>query len=272
MEQATNPTIAIIGSGKMGEIITYRLLETKFTTASNIITTDHDENRLKLIEDKFGVQTSTDNTIAVEKADIVILCIKPQNTSSVLSACSEAFHPDKICVSIMAGVTTEILERYLPDNTPVIRTMPNTCGRIGKGMTVLTKGSKATDEHLAKITAIFNSLGETEFLDEKHFDAVTALSASGPAFVYLFIEAIADGGLKCGLPRDVAIRMAAQLCQGAAAMVSETGQHPALLKDEVTTPAGCTIDGLLEMEAGGIRVTLIKAVAEAARRAKELGQ
>lgn len=272
MKSLSDQHIAILGSGKMGEIITYRMITSGLVTPQQIITTDHDEKRLAFMRDTFGVRTSLDNNEAVSFADIVILCIKPQNTAQVLADSGSGFTTQTLCVSIMAGVTTETLEQHLPQGTPVIRTMPNTCGRIGKGMTVLSKGSHATDEHLSTIAQIFGSLGETEFLEEKHFDAVTALSASGPAFVYLFIEAIADGGLKCGLPRDVAIRMAAQLCQGAAAMVSETGQHPALLKDEVTTPAGCTIDGLLEMEAGGIRVTLIKAVAEAARRAKELGQ
>lgn len=270
MVDLSNKKIAIIGSGKMGEIITYRLLKDNIIPAKGITCTDHDVKRLSFFSKEFGVNTTTNNSEAVASSDIIILCIKPQNTQFVLDKCRDSFTEDKICVSIMAGTTTAILEEFLPAETPVIRTMPNTCGRIGKGFTVLTKGSAANEEHLHHVTAIFEALGETEFLDEKHFDAVTALSASGPAFVYLFIESLADGGLKCGLPRDVAIRMASQLCQGAAAMVSETGQHPALLKDEVTTPAGCTIDGLLEMEAGGLRVTIIKAVAEAARRAGEL--
>ncbi len=143
--------------------------------------------------------------------------------------------------------------------------------KIGAGMTVLAAGKETNGEHIDIAQKLFDAVGKTLVLDEKHFDAVTGLSASGPAFIYVIIEALAEGGVKCGLPRDVSTALVTQACLGSAQMVSETGMHPAILKDHVTTPAGCTIDGLLKLEEGGLRVTLIKAVDEAARRAKELG-
>ena len=148
--------------------------------------------------------------------------------------------------------------------------MPNTPALVGAGMTALTAGAHAGDEHLDLAERLFAQLGRTLVLDEKHFDAVTGLSASGPAFLYIAIEALAEGGVKMGLPRKVATELAAQACLGAGKMVMETGSHPALLKDAVTTPAGCTMDGILMLEEGGLRVTLIKAVVEATRRAREL--
>ncbi|MEX0929805.1 MAG: pyrroline-5-carboxylate reductase, partial [Balneolales bacterium] len=162
------------------------------------------------------------------------------------------------------------IEQYFGKDIPVVRAMPNTPSQVGAGMTALTAGEFAQESHFQLSEDIFGSVGRTLRIDEKHFDAVTALSASGPAFIYVVIEALAEGGVKSGLPRDVAIELAAQMTLGAAKMVIDTGQHPAILKDHVTTPAGCTIDGLLKLEEGGLRVTLIKAVDEAAKRAKAL--
>jgi pyrroline-5-carboxylate reductase len=159
----------------------------------------------------------------------------------------------------------------LPANTPVIRAMPNTPSQVMEGMTAVAAGTHATSAHLDLAHHIFGSVGRCITLAERHFDAVTALSASGPAFIYIVIEALAEGGVKSGLPRDVSTELAAQMTLGAAKMVIQTGQHPAILKDHVTTPGGCTIDGILKLEEGGLRVTLIKAVTEATKRASELG-
>src|SRR5207253_9041383 len=171
---------------------------------------------------------------------------------------------------VAASVTARFMETIIGKPVPVIRTMPNTPCFIKKGMTAIAPGKHATAEHVAQARKIFDSVGRTLILDEKHMDAVTGLSASGPAFIYIIIESLAEAGVKVGLPRAVATELAAQMTQGAARMVLETKEHPALLKDIVTTPAGCTIDGILELEEGKLRVTLIKAVVKATQRAAEL--
>ncbi|MEJ2084630.1 MAG: pyrroline-5-carboxylate reductase, partial [Acidobacteriota bacterium] len=177
----------------------------------------------------------------------------------------------QVVVSISAGVTTRQIEDRLTPGIPVIRVMPNTASLIGASMTAICAGRAAQPMHVETTRNIFSAVGRTLVLDEQYFDAVTGLAASGPAFIYIVVEALAEGGVKVGLPRAVATELAAQACLGAAKMVLDTGAHPALLKDDVTTPAGCTMDGILTLEEGGIRVTLIKAVVEATRRSRELG-
>ncbi|HZU22589.1 MAG TPA: pyrroline-5-carboxylate reductase, partial [Terriglobales bacterium] len=178
--------------------------------------------------------------------------------------------PQQLVISIAASVPTNYMEKILPAGVPVVRAMPNTPCMVGCGMTGICKGSHADQTHLRLAQQLFESVGRAVIVDEKHMDAVTGLSASGPAFIYIIIESLAEAGVKVGLPRDVSTLMAAQTVNGAARVVLETGDHPALLKEEVTTPAGCTIDGILELEEGKLRVTLIKAVVKAAQRAKEL--
>jgi pyrroline-5-carboxylate reductase len=162
------------------------------------------------------------------------------------------------------------MEGILAKSVPVIRTMPNTPCLIKEGMTAIASGKHATAHHVQQARTMFDAIGRSRIVDEKHMDAVTGLSASGPAFVYIIIESFIEAGVKVGLPRDVATLLAAQMVHGAASMVLETGEHPAKLKDVVTTPAGCTIDGILELEDGGLRTTLIKAVVKATERAREL--
>ena len=215
--------------------------------------------------------TTTDNKEAVGRGDIILFCVKPQNAEAVFTSVANSIKPGNIVISIMAGVTLSSLQSWLPEGTSVIRVMPNTPTQVNAGMSALARGIFVSDEQLILAERLFAGVGRTIVLDEKHFDAVTGLSASGPAFIYIIIEALADGGVKSGLPRDVAIQLAAQMTLGASKMVLETGKHPAILKDDVTTPAGCTTDGILALEEGGVRVTLIKAVTEAARRAGELG-
>jgi pyrroline-5-carboxylate reductase len=176
----------------------------------------------------------------------------------------------QLIISVAASVPTEMIERALEKEVPVVRAMPNTPCVLGAGMTALCKGKFATKQHLETASKFFDAVGRTVILDEKHMDAVTGLSASGPAYIYIILESLAEAGVKVGLPRDVATLLAAQTTMGAARVVLETGDHPALLKDAVTTPAGCTIDGIMELEEGKLRVTLIKAVVKAVQRAKEL--
>lgn len=263
--------VAVIGAGKMGETLMRGLVQTGTLDASRLVATARHAGRLERISELVpGVATSLDNREAANGADLVLLCVKPQVAADVLADLAPVVRPHQVVLSILASVPTTFLEARLAPGVPVIRAMPNTPTLIGAGMTALCPGSHATGAQLAQAQALFAPLGATSFIDEKHFDAVTGLSASGPAFLYIVIESLADGGVKAGLPRNVAIQLAAQTCLGAARMVLETGQHPALLKDAVTTPAGCTIDGILALEEGGLRVTLIKAIVEASRRAGEL--
>ena len=205
---------------------------------------------------------------------IVILCVKPKDVATVAEGlkATKALAHGPLVLSISAGVSSGFIEGILGDSTPVVRAMPNTPCLIGKGMTVVAKGSHATDEHVAIAREIFSTLGRCIELEEKHMDTVTGLSASGPAFIYIIIEALADGGVMRGLPRQVATELVAQMTLGAAEMVLTTGKHPAALKDDVTTPAGCTIAGILALEDGRVRSVLARAVETAAKVAGELGK
>lgn len=260
--------LAILGAGKMGETLLSALLDSAVVERQGVVATARHRSRLELLEERFAIHTELDNRQAVRGASLILLCVKPQVAPEVLAELAGELEDGQVLVSIIAGLTTAEIERHLGDRpVVVVRAMPNTPSRIRSGMTAVCGGQHARPEHLEMARAIFARLGRALILDEKYFDAVTGLSASGPAFLYIVIEAMAEGGVKLGLPRRVATELAAQTCLGAGRMVVETGDHPALLKDEVTTPAGCTIDGILKLEEGGLRVTLIKAIVEAGRRA-----
>jgi pyrroline-5-carboxylate reductase len=265
-------SVAVIGAGKMGTTLIHALLEEKSVPPERIIATRRKEEPLGRLAAAEGVSTTTSNRGAAAGADLILLCVKPQQVSAVLGEIAGELNPGKLLVSIAAGVTTALIEESVPEGTPVVRAMPNTPSLIGKGMTAICAGRWASAEQVEQTRKIFAGMGRTVVLDEVYFNAVTGLAASGPAFIYIVIESLAEGGVKVGLPRHIATECAAQACLGAASMVLETGSAPALLKDDVTTPAGCTIDGILKLEEGGVRVTLIKAVVEAARRAGELVQ
>ncbi|MEM7049011.1 MAG: pyrroline-5-carboxylate reductase [Acidobacteriota bacterium] len=263
--------LAVIGAGKMGETLARALIESQLLAPEAVVATARHQRTLDQVGGALRVTTTLDNTEAVAAADVVLLCVKPQSAEAVLSELSEVLEPGQLLVSILAGVTLEDIERRLRPGVAVVRAMPNTASLVRAGMTALCGGRQASAEQVALARSLFDRVGRTVVLDERYFDAVTGLSASGPAFLYVVIEALAEGGVKAGLPRKVAIELASQACLGAGQMVLETGSHPALLKDAVTTPAGCTVDGILKLEEGGLRVTLIKAVSEAAARARELG-
>jgi len=216
-----------------------------------------------------------ENVRAVREADVVILCCKPQLAQSILTepGLKEALD-GKLLISILAGVTIAQLTALVTPTTKVIRAMPNTPCRIREGMTVVSNLPQSASLELDRsiILKIFSSIGRCRFLDEKHFDACTALSGSGPAFACIFLEAMADGGVMMGLPRAEALELAAQTLQGAARMTLQGGTHPAQLKDAVTTPGGCTIAGLLALEDGRVRSTIARAIQVATERASELGQ
>jgi len=262
--------VAVLGAGKMGGIILQALLKNNLLSPELTCATVQHEDRAKLLAAKLNVRVGTDSASAVQGADIVLIAVKPQVVQEVIREIRGQITPAQLIISVAASVPTSMIESGLPENIPVVRAMPNTPCSIGSGMTAVCKGKSADAKHLAMTCRMFDVVGRTVVVDEKHMDAVTGLSASGPAYIYIILESLAEAGVKVGLPRDIATLLAAQTTLGAARVVLETGDHPALLKDAVTTPAGCTIDGIMELEEGKLRVTLIKAVVRAAQRAKEL--
>jgi pyrroline-5-carboxylate reductase len=242
--------LAVLGVGKLGEALISGLLKNSELTAGDISGSVGHEPSVNRVAEKLNIQVGLDNRKAIFGADIILLAVKPQN---------------------MDGVLRQIaIQDRLDKNIPVVRAMPNTPSVYNVGMAGICGGKYATPEHMKLTEAIFNCVGKSVFVDESLMDGVTALSASGPAYVYVVIESLAEAGVKLGISRETSTLLAAQTMLGAATMVLESKAHPALLKDMVTTPAGCTIDGLMELEEGKLRVTLIKAVVKAAERAREL--
>jgi pyrroline-5-carboxylate reductase len=266
----TRKKIAVIGTGKLGEILIKALLEAKVIHQEQIMGADKDVFTAERKAQAHGYRSTTDNAAAARWADVIIVAVRPQSMAEALGSIRKAVHRDKLVISTAASVSTTYIERHLQSGVPVVRAMPNTPCMLRAGMTGICPGKSAKKEHLSLAEAIFSAIGRVVVLDEKHMDAVTGLSGSGPAFMYVVLESMTEGGVAVGLPRDVATELAAQTMLGAARMVLETREHPAKLKDVVTTPAGCTIDGLMELETGGLRVTLIKTVVRAAKRASEL--
>lgn len=260
--------LGVIGVGKLGEALVSGLLRQE--SGVEITGSVGHEPSVKRVQEKLKIQCSLDNKSVVQGKDIVLLAVKPQNMDKVVREISPYLSTDQLVITVAASVTTSYVQDRLSQPIPVVRAMPNTPCVLSAGMTVLSGGLHAESRHLKMAEQIFRCVGETVFLDESLMDGVTGLSASGPAYLYVVIESLAEAGVKLGIPREVSTLLAAQTMYGAARMVLESKAHPALLKDMVTTPAGCTIDGLLELEEGKLRVTLIKAVVKAAERAREL--
>jgi pyrroline-5-carboxylate reductase len=262
--------LAVLGAGKMGGILIDAFVKQGLVAPENISATVHHPSPERKTLSGSKIPVSADNRTAARTANVILLCVKPQTIGQVTDEIAAEINPQKLVISIAASVPTDYIERRLGANVPVIRAMPNTPSMVGAGITAIAKGKFATQEHLDMASKLFGSVGKTVIVEEKHMDAVTGLSGSGPAFIYIILEALAEGGVKMGLSRELATLLAAQTAMGAAKVALETGDHPALLKDQVTTPAGCTIDGILELEEGKLRVTLIKAVVKASQRAREL--
>lgn len=268
-KKLANRTLAVLGAGKLGGILLRAYLRQGLFEAKRVRATVKHGEKASTSRD-LGVDVTTDNRQAVRGSDIVLLGVKPQVVSEVLKEIAPELSASTLVISVAASVPTAYIEQHAGPEVPVIRAMPNTPATVSCGMTGICRGAHASAEHLEIARTMFDAIGRTVVVDEKNMDGVTGLSASGPAFAYIILESLAEGGVKVGLPRDVATLLAAQTMKGAASVVLETGDHPALLKDAVTTPAGCTIDGILELEEGKLRVTLIKAVVKATSRAGEL--
>jgi len=268
--------IAIVGLGKIGGTLANGLIRNRVIPADRLSgSTAHKESAAQAAE-RLGIEVLTDNAKLVRDREIVILAVKPQNMPRVLDEIRSHITPAQLIITLAAAITTRFVEERLSkdkEKIAVVRAMPNTPCLVNRGMTVLCPGRHAQAKHIEMARAIFAAVGLVEVIDnEELMDAVTGLSGSGPAYAYIIIESLAEGGVKVGLPRELATTLAAQSLLGAAQMVLDTGEHPAKLKDAVTTPAGTTVDGLIELEAGGLRVALIKAVDRATQKSKELSR
>ncbi|MCA9687971.1 MAG: pyrroline-5-carboxylate reductase [Nannocystaceae bacterium] len=271
-DAALAASLAIVGCGTMGSAIAAGLLRARVVPPEALVVTTRRREGADAVQQRLGVAATTDNAAAIGRADVVLLCLKPQALPAIVSQPAIAAALEgRLVISVAAGVTLTQLAELMPKSA-LIRAMPNTPALIGAGMTVLARGEGVDDAQIAVATRVFTAVGDCVELEDRHMDAVTSLCGSGPAFSYVVLEAMADGGVMMGLPRAVALRIAARVCEGAARMVLDTKHHPAALKDQVTTPAGCTIAGLLTMEDGRIRSVIARAIQEAARVAGELGR
>jgi pyrroline-5-carboxylate reductase len=263
--------LAIIGAGAMGSAFAGGVISSGLFRAEDVVVSDVDEARLTEAASAIGVATTSDNVAAVRDADVVIVAVKPAMVREVLSELTSVLTERHLVISLAAGVRLEAMESVLPEGVPVIRTMPNTPCLIREGAIGFSRGRAARPEHAAVAKRIFDAVGISFEVPEKLLNAVTGLSGSGPAYIYVLIEALSDAGVRVGLPRDIATKLASQTVKGAAQMVLDRGEHPAKLKDQVTSPGGTTIAALDTLEHAGFRSALIEAVKAATRKADELG-
>jgi pyrroline-5-carboxylate reductase len=264
-------TIGFIGAGNMAEALIRGLLRANVAPARIGASGPRDE-RMAELRDRFGIVTSTDNLAITRRSEIVVLSVKPQILERVLREIAGDMNEGTLVISVAAGIPIAAIERWLRAGTRVIRAMPNTPALVSAGATAVARGEHATKADLDVATFVFDAVGMTTVLDEYQLDAVTGLSGSGPAYIFLILDALADGGVKVGLSRRTAQRLAAQTVMGAAKLLLDTDEHPGRLKDMVTSPGGTAIAGLATLEAGGLRTTLIRAVEAATQRAQELGK
>src|SRR5574342_503211 len=258
--------IAILGTGNMGEALVKGLLRAGKATPDLPVCSDPRAERREEIQKRYGVHVTADNRAACAQADIVVIAVKPQTMDVLLDEIASAIDAKKLVISIAAGVPIGAIARKLGAGVRIIRTMPNTPALVGAGATALARGPHATDADLEQALALFEAVGVAVVVEEHHLDAVTGLSGSGPAFVFMAIEALADGGVKVGLARPIALALAAQAVMGSAKLVLETGEHPGRLKDQVTSPGGTSIAGIHALESGGFRAALMAAVEAATKR------
>jgi pyrroline-5-carboxylate reductase len=264
--------VGFVGAGNMAGALIKGLLHSGTVGPTQILASDVREERLAELAAEHGIATTKDNAKLTAWSDIVVLAVKPQVIDKVMVPIAQALRPHALVISIAAGVSIEFLESRLPPDARVVRTMPNTAAIALAGATAIAPGTHASDEDMKLARQLFEATGRVVVLDETLLDAVTGLSGSGPAYVMLMIEALADGGVKVGLHRETALLLAAQTVYGSAKLLLETGEHPGRLKDMVTSPGGTAIAGLHTLEAGGLRTTLINAVENATRRSIELGE
>jgi pyrroline-5-carboxylate reductase len=264
-------TVGFLGAGNMAGALIKGLLVSGAVPASQIWASDVREERLAEVAQVHGIRTTKDNPALLAACDVVVLSVKPQVADRVLPLVGSHMRSDAVLISVAAGVSIAAMEARLAPDARVIRSMPNTAAIALAGATAIARGTHATDEDMRVARALFEAVGKVVVLDESLLDAVTGLSGSGPAYIMLIIEALADGGVKVGLHRETALMLAAQTVFGSAKLLLDTGMHPGQLKDMVTSPGGTAIVGLHTLESGGLRRTLIDAVEAATQRSEQLG-
>jgi len=264
--------IGFVGTGNMAEAMMKGLLQAGAVTPDAIIASDLREDRLNLVKEAFGISVSARNLDVVDNSDIIVLAVKPQIMETVLKELAPHLDLSKLLISIAAGISLATIESHLNRDLRLIRAMPNIAALVLESATAICSGRHASSEDLKLARALFDSIGKTVIIEEVLMDAITGLSGSGPAYIFLVIDAMADAGVKVGLSRDIALTLSAQTVLGAAKLLIETGEHPGRLKDRVTSPGGTAIAGLHTLEQGGLRTTLINAIEVATRRSIELGE
>lgn len=263
--------IGFLGAGRMATALARGLINSHFVTAKDVVAADVSETAREAFTSETGADSLETNLDVVKQSEVVVLAVKPHIVESVLGEISGGVDAERLLVSIAAGVPIARLSAGLPAGCRIVRVMPNTPCLVGAGASGFAMSDAATEDDGRLVAAMFETVGIAIELPESLLDAVTGLSGSGPAFAYQMIEALSDGGVRMGLPRDAATRLAAQTLLGAARMVLETGEHPGALKDAVTSPGGTTIAGLHALERGGLRGCLMNAVEAATNRSRELG-
>ncbi|MBI4402222.1 MAG: pyrroline-5-carboxylate reductase [Nitrospirae bacterium] len=263
--------IVVIGAGQMAEALLGGLLASQAFAPTALWATDTSTERRDLVKRRFGIRVGSDNREAVSWADVVLLAVKPQSLDAVLDDIASAL-AGRLLISIAAGVSIQRIAGRTPDTVRIVRVMPNAPALVREGMSALAFGPGVTEDDVRLARTLFESVGRVVTVEERLMDAVTGLSGSGPAYVLMAIEALADGGVKMGLPRTTAELLAAQTVLGAARLLLETGEHPARLKDRVASPGGTTIAGIHQLERGGLRAALMAAVEAATKKSQELGR
>jgi len=264
--------LGIVGAGNMANALVRGLIVSGRLSTAQIRVSDIAEAQCEALRQAHGVQCSANTAALVAWANVVLVAVKPQVVPSILPDLAAQYRDDQLIVSIAAGVATSVFAQALPPGARIVRAMPNTPALVLEGATALARGDHATDADMATARGIFDAVGETVVLDEPQMDAVTGLSGSGPAYVMLIAEALADGGVRMGLKRETARALAVRTLYGSAKLLLESGEHPAALKDKVASPAGTTIAGLCALERHGVRNALIEAVTAATLRSIELGK
>ncbi len=263
---------AFVGAGNMAEALVRGLLASGSVAPSDVTVSNRRRDKAERNAERWGVRAAPDNHACVRDADVVMLCVKPQVMRTALEQVGKDIPAHALVISVAAGISIAAIEAHLAAGQRVVRSMPNTGAIVRQSATAIAAGSNATEHDLDVAREIFDQVGRTVVVEEHHLDAVTGLSGSGPAYIFLIIDALADASVKVGLPRDIGLELAAQTVMGSAQLLLQTGEHPGRLKDQVTSPGGTAIAGLHTLEAGGLRTTLINAVENATRRAKELGE
>jgi pyrroline-5-carboxylate reductase len=261
-------TIAVVGAGKIGEVLLSGLLRAGWP-ADRLLATARRPERARELAERYGVRVVA-NEIAIQDADVLAIAVKPQDAGALLEEFGAKVPPDKLVISLCAGLPTGFFARHLPEGTPVVRVMTNTPALVDEAMTAISAGAHARAEHLALAEEMFRPLGRTIQVPESQQDAVTALSGSGPAYFYYLVEAMTDAGILLGLPRQVAHDLIVQTAIGSAIMLRESGEHPVKLREAVTSPAGTTINAIRELENHRVRAALLSALEAARDRAREL--